>query len=111
MPLQRDFSISYEDGVLTISMTPPVDITNWTVQFQMMKRAKGTPILTKNMASGYVAGESGLTVVNAGEGFFNANLTAPEVSGLNDGNYFFLFQRTDSGSVTSLAEGYRALNF
>ena len=110
MPVYEDFSLSYEDGVLTFSMAPPVAIGGMTFQFQMMKRAGGTPIITANMAPGF-QGASGITIVDSGNGIYSINQFQAQVSGRDPGAYFFLVQRLDSGFITTFAEGYRNLNW
>lgn len=108
---QQDFALSYEDGILTVTMTPPVSIAGWALQFQMSKRAGGTPLVTKSMDSTHTTGQSGITMVNAGQGVFNVANWAAEVSGLDNGNYYFNVQRLNSGFFTLVSEGFRLLNW
>lgn len=110
MPALADFVLSYEDGALNISMTPSIPIGGLNFQFVMMKRfGSPTPILIKSMISGYY-GVSGMDIINSGLGVMRVLLSAMEVSGLPFGNYAYQVQRLDSGSITTISEGYRLLN-
>lgn len=107
MAVIADFILaSSEDGVLVISMTPPTAIGGWTLVYSQSLRAEGIPFITKSVASGYSAA-SGITVTNSGEGVFQVNFFAPEMSGYSDGAYYYSISRTDSGYRTIVAEGYR----
>lgn len=109
MAQEQDFAISYVDGVLTVDLRPPTNITNWAIQFTMTKRFySNTPIITKSCASGY-NNVSGINVTNAGIGLFNVTLTRAEVSGLAAGAYACNIDRVDSGFYTELVNGYRLL--
>lgn len=111
MPIISDFAlISYENGVFTIGINPPAPIGGYGIQFDMMGRVGGIPVVTKSMNSGYY-GVSGMDIVNSGQGIFNITLLPSEVSGLQliRGNWFYNVQRTDSGSATSYSQGYRQL--
>lgn len=107
IPQNADFILNKaEDGTLTINLAPQQAVGGWTVQFTLMKRFNGDPILTKSCASGFI-NVSGINVVNSGTGSFTVRFNPAEFSGNVEGNYAFLLQRTDSGFATILAEGYR----
>jgi anti-sigma factor RsiW len=109
MPIQCDFNFSrYEDGVLSISMRPPVSIGAWNLLFSLSKRFGGEPTINKYAASGF-SNVSGIAVVNSGQGTFSVTINSVDTSGLEYGNYAFQAIRTDSGSRTVLSEGYLVL--
>ncbi len=90
-----------------MSLAPPTAVGGWTVVYEQMKRADGVPFITKQIASGFSA-QSGITVVNSGQGVFAIQLFQSEMSGRNPGAFFYRVRRTDSGSLTPVSEGYRA---
>ena len=106
MSVQVDFSLArYEDGVLTVSMEPPVPIGGWTIQFAVVKNFGGTNyLINKSVASGY-NNASGINILNSGNGVFNVNINGVDTSGMNYGNYAHATTRLDSGAYTVLAEG------
>lgn len=106
MPTQNWVLQRYNDGFLTIPLSPPVAIGAWSILFEMTKREDGTPIITKSVASGF-NGQSGITVTNSGNGTFFISLFHGEMSGLDQGAYAYRVTRTDSGSHSTLAQGYR----
>lgn len=110
MAVLTDFAfIKFEDGVLTISMSPPVAIGGWEIQFKTTKRFGGVNnLITKSVSSGY-NGQSGITVTNSGAGIFNVALGTQDTSGLEYGNYAAVTQRLNSGSMTTLTEGFLLL--
>lgn len=111
MPVLGTFSlVRYEDGVLTIQMSPPVPVGGQEVRFRLSKRlGSETPIMEKFVASGYNA-VSGIDVVNSGAGIFNIPIYGlPEMSGKEYGNYAFTLERMTSGSRTCFAEGFLTL--
>lgn len=112
MPALQDFTIAKnEDGTLTISTAPPVAVGGWEVEFNLSKRfGSDTPYIRKSAASGYYAGQSGITVANPVQGVFNVRLNSVNTSGLEFGNYAYAFSRLNSGSRTVLSEGYMLLS-
>lgn len=111
MPLYADFALArYEDGVLTIVMTPPVSIGGQTIEFVMGKRfGSQTPFVTKVVASGF-NGASGITITDSGVGRMNVNLFAtPDMSGREENNYAWSVKRIDSGYHTTYVQGYLVL--
>lgn len=97
----------YQDGILSIDMQPPTSVSGWTTEFYLTKRKGGTTkIFSKTCASGFVAGQSGTTLVNGQVGIFNIAINSVDTSGLEFGNYFATFERLDSGFRTVISEGY-----
>jgi hypothetical protein len=113
MPVQADFQmVKWEDGILTISMTPSVPVGGWDVAFVLDKRFGNdlsSGLVNKSMASGYQNGVSGITLVNSGAGVFNVQINSSDTSGLEPGNYAYRCDRRNSGSYTRLAEGFLIL--
>lgn len=105
-----DFSwIKYDDGVLTIALTPPAPIGGWDLRFSLTKRFGGESLLvTKSCASGY-NNVSGINIVNSGQGIFNVALSSVDTSGLQPGLYASRCERMNSGARTTLSEGYMVL--
>lgn len=103
-------AVRMEDGTLTIEMVPAEPIGGWSLQFSVKHRFGGeTNLITKVGASGFYLGESGVQIVNSGQGIFNVRLNAVDTSGFDFKNYAFLAERMDSGYRTTLAEGFITL--
>lgn len=98
------------DGTLQVNLTPSTSISGWTIQADLLKRFFGQPIISKYLASGYINGESGMTLVNGATGVFQISFTPGEMSGRNEGNYPYQVVRTDSGNVTPTTCGFRLAN-
>lgn len=107
MPIQSDFPIvRFEDGQLTVGMTPPVDGSGWDLLFRVSPRfgsTSGWVIATS--ASGYSA-VSGITTMNSGQGIFRVAINSPQTSGWAPRPYAFEMARTTSGQYTVLAQGF-----
>lgn len=112
MAIEIDFRLGRtEDGVVQVSMTPPVAIGGWAMEAVFTNRFGGeSGLITKRTASGYGAGGSGLQTVNSGLGIFNLTINSADTSGLNPGNYAYEVKRTDSGNVAVLTKGYMILD-
>ena len=95
-----------EDGTITVPMNPPLSISGMTLQFDLMHRNGGQPIVSRYLASGYSAGQSGMTLVRGDIGIFSVQLTAADTSGLSCKNFAFRIRRTDGGLNTRLSEGF-----
>lgn len=112
MSVQGDFGIiRYEDGIITVNLTPPVAITGWSIVWTCQKRFGNTPdpVAVRSASSGF-NGVSGITVTNAGQGVFTIQLpTQAEMSGRDFGNYANSAIRTDSGYRTVLSQGFMQL--
>jgi hypothetical protein len=98
-----------EDGTFKIEMTPPVSISGWAVQWLQQKRFGGISGLILSMASGFVNGQSGLTLTDGAAGKFQAQEQSVYTSGQDYGNYAVKVERMDSGSRTALTTGYLTL--
>lgn len=107
MPIQTDFSQwRYADGLLTISMTPPVAIGAWSINVDFNKRfGAATPLFRKSITSGFNA-SSGITITDSGIGSFVVAIDGVNTSGFDAANYVFRATRVDSGFVTPIAEGF-----
>jgi hypothetical protein len=105
LPVYANFTLArYEDGILTVSMTPPTPIGGWTLQFSVCTRFGGTsPLVTKSCASGY-NGTSGITITNSGQGFFAVQLKSADTSGLDPGNFAYVIERLDSGARSLIVQ-------
>ena len=114
MPISTDFELArYADGTLVMPLTPPTAIGGWTVRFQIYKRMGGsTPLVTKWAASGFGNGVSGITITNSGQGVLSVPINSSgDMSGQDPGNYFYQFDRLDSGASTPrMADGYIIFN-
>mgnify|MGYP001597783148 CR=1 FL=1 len=110
MPIIADFKLDAgTDGILTINMSPPVNIQNWNIQFRATNRLGGVSgLIIKSCASGF-NNVSGINVVNAGAGIFDVDIRAQDTSGFNQGAYAHIVQRLDSGLVNDLVKGYLLL--
>ena len=110
MPIIGNFYLArYEDGVLSIQLTPPTPIGGWSIQFQLMERFNASvDLYDAYVASGF-NGTSGITVTNSGQAMFNVTIPSNSGSSMNEGNYAFKVTRTNSGSQTTLSEGYLIL--
>lgn len=98
--------VQYTDGVLNVSLENPTPIGGWSVQFKIMKRFGGVSgLITKSMASGFY-GVSGMNIIGSGNAHMRITLNTVDTSGLAYGNYAFKIERTDSGFVTPLTEGF-----
>lgn len=122
--MSQDFySAQFSDGTLTVTMSPPTPVGNWTVRYrEFVHHGGGQPLIlasgqqsgllqadliTKWCGSGTGGGDSGITVLNSGNGIFRVSLPASELSGRDPGAYAYSFERTDSGYHKALREGYR----
>ena len=95
------------DLTLVVAMEPPTDVSSWSYQWQMGNRFGWTSgLVTKSFASGYMAGQSGITVTNSGQGIFNVQLNAIDTSGFDFKPYAYRGMRTNSGNVATLTEGF-----
>lgn len=111
MPVFVNFDLSKgADAQVVIDLTPPVDVTSWSVEFIVTRRFNASQsgvLFKRSAASGYTAGQSGVEVLDASVGRFGITGPVPEeMSGRDAGNYPFVFKRTDSGGRGSLSEGF-----
>lgn len=115
MILQDFRCIRGEDQVLVVNLVNAQPIGGWTVQFQVGKRLGwSSGLITKSAASGYGGASgspvSGIAITNSGLGELQIRLTPADTSGLDDGSYPFILERTDSGYATVLTQGFLVLN-
>lgn len=113
MPIQTNFRLErFADGDLTVGLTPPANISGWTLQMTMWRRAQNisgsvSGLITKSCASGF-NNVSGINVTNGAQGIFTVGFNRFDVSGnLDSGAYYFKVERMDSGNASTIAEGYR----
>ena len=108
MAIYSNFSlIRYEDGILSVSLTNPTNISSWNIQFRASKRfGSCSGLIIKSADATYQNGQSGITYTNAAQGQFNIRIDSVDTSGLEFGNYAFAIERLDPGNRTDLAEGY-----
>jgi hypothetical protein len=83
-----------EDLVLQWALTPPQDITGWTMTGTVKDKLGGTTQFTFT-----------LSITDAGRGLFQASWSRSNTSGLSPGDYVWDVRRTDNGSNTVLANG------
>src|SRR4051794_10550819 len=84
-----------EDLTLDFQMTPPADVTGWTISLKVADKLAGTVQFTKSAS-----------VVDGPRGKFRVTVAAADTSGLAVGRYVWDCRRTDSGNKTTLADGY-----
>jgi hypothetical protein len=83
-----------EDVTLTFSMTPPQDITGWTLTCTVKNQLGGTTQFTVTP-----------TILDTGRGVFQAVWGRSNTSGLTPGDYVWDVRRTDTNNNTVLAHG------
>jgi len=108
-----DFSVEqYSDKPITVQVSPPTDISSWELQFKMKHRFGGeSGLIIKNCASGYTAGQSGITFVTPTQGVFSIRLNSVDTSGLQPAlAYAYDIDRLQSGSRTPITKGYVLLS-
>ena len=109
MPVQADFQLpQFSDATFLVNLAPPVAIGGWSLRCLVAKRFGDeyvSGLITKSCASGYGAGQSGITILNSGQGRIQINLVARDTSGLTWGGYQYAVERLDSGSRTILTQG------
>ena len=114
MTQQVNFSLPEQQNALVqFNLIPPTDITGWTVQFDQLYHATAQqPIFSLFLASGYTTGQSGMNLVDASMGVFNANLGPTQVSGLSLSTEVLAYRvwRIDAGKMAPLTVGYRLLS-
>lgn len=112
MPADANFPlIKYEDGHLTVCLSPPAAVSGWSVRLTVSRRfGSPDPLFRKyNVPGDPSSYASGVAVTDAAVGRFRCRVASQDTSGLQPGNYAFSFERVDSGSRTLLARGYLSL--
>ena len=69
-----------------------------------------TGLIVASMASGYSAGQSGITLTNGANGTLTFPIHSPQTSGWNSGPYATTISRLDSGYSSVLFQGYLLLS-
>jgi hypothetical protein len=78
----------------------PVDISGWTIRFQVRKRHDSTDYLITKQTGG-----GGVAVVNGPVGDFEVTLASTDTAAYTAGDYFFCAERIDPGHRTLLDSG------
>ena len=107
MATMRSFSINkYEDGLLTINLSPPIAIGGVDVVFRVLKRYSGeSGLIVKSCGSGFGSGQSGISIIDSGQGMFQVYIASRDTSGLDTGTYVYGCSRTSSGQEALLVGG------
>jgi hypothetical protein len=84
-----------EDITLDFQMTPPVDVTGWTISFKVATTLGGTVQFAKSAS-----------IIDGPRGKFRVSIASADTSGLTVGRYVWDCRRTDSGNKATLADGY-----
>lgn len=112
MPVYGGFQLlMQEDAIDTFSMSPPTSISGWSMEVYISKRfgTGSSGLIVASMASGYSAGQSGMTLANGANGTLTFPIHSPQTSGWQAGNYATTINRTDSGYSSCLFAGYLML--
>jgi hypothetical protein len=84
-----------EDVTLDFTMTPPEDVTGWTITFKVADKLAGTVQFTK-----------GATIVDGPRGKWRVSIASADTASLAVGRYVWDARRTDGGSKATLADGF-----
>lgn len=84
-----------EDITLDFQMSPPIDISGWTITFTAADGLGGTVQITKTATSS-----------DGPRGRFRVVLASADTAALDPGRYVWDVRRTDSGNRATLADGY-----
>jgi hypothetical protein len=83
-----------EDIQLNFALTPPTDITGWTLTGTVQNKLGGSTQFT------FIP-----SIQDAGRGWFQAGFARAQTSNLSPGDYVWDIRRTDSGKNAVLAHG------
>jgi len=83
-----------EDVTLDFQMTPPSDVTGWTISLKIADTIGGTVQVTK-----------AATITDGPRGRFRVTLASADTASLAVGRYVWDARRTDSGNKATLADG------
>jgi hypothetical protein len=83
-----------EDVVLVVNMTPPVDITAWTLTFAIVNTTGFTNTYSCNAA-----------IIDGPRGNFTLTIPSTNTVNITVGRYQWDIRREDSGSKTTIADG------
>lgn len=93
-----------EDKPVTVKMSPATSVAGWSARFRLLDAFGGNVLLEKTTASGAV------TVADVDLGWFNVKVDSAETLALAAGQYYWEFERTDSGNETVVALGILVVN-
>ena len=110
MPIQTDIPwTKFEEGNLNVEVVPAVNISGWNIRLTTSKRFGGSSgLIVKSCASGY-NDVSGINVTNGVGGKFSVRLYTSNTSGLDYGCFATVIERLDSGSRSTITEGFLIL--
>jgi hypothetical protein len=104
-PEQTIRTIRAQDLTLRCTMSPPRDMTGWTITFKVQDALAGTDKITKTVGSG-------VTITDGPRGIITIALAKADTSGLTvttslaaGKGYVWEIKRTTSGSNLVLARG------
>ena len=104
-PEQTIRLIRAQDLTIKATMSPPRDITGWSIRFEVRDALGGTSALSKTTASG-------ITISDGGKGMLSIALAKADTSSLTVSaslaagkGYVWEVRRTDAGSTAVLARG------
>lgn len=83
-----------QDVTLEFQLTPPADVTGWTISLKAADALAGSVQFTK-----------AATVLDGPRGRFQFTLAAADTAALAVGRYVWDVRRTDSGLKATLADG------
>jgi hypothetical protein len=83
-----------EDIVLAFEMSPPADITGWTITLKVAASLGGAVQFTRSA-----------TITDGPRGRFTVAIASADTSALSVGRYVWDARRTDAGSKTTVADG------
>ncbi len=93
------------DYSLTFRAAPQFDITGWAISFRVRLKVGGTSAIIKTVGSG-------ITITSGPRGIITIAIAVADTSSLtlsnalaNGEGYVWEIARTDTGSVTTLADG------
>lgn len=104
----KDFQIERgEYKEIQIDMEPPFAIGGKEFVVQLNNEPfSQSGYFVGNLNSGYGAGQSGITVLNSGQGSLNAAIPGSATSGLDQGMYYLSTYLLTSGQESLVTRGY-----
>lgn len=84
-----------DDVTVYFTMSPPQDITGWTLAFTCRDTLNGTSQFTRTP-----------TITDGPRGKFKVTIAKANTDGLTAGRYVWDVRRTDSGSYATVADGF-----
>jgi len=88
-----------EDGTISCTMSPVVNITGWALKFTVRKTLNILPILITKITGGDI------TITDGPNGKFDIDMNSADTASATPGDYFFDIQRTDAGFKSELGIG------